>query len=462
MKLLILIMSLAISVNAFAQDADKTVTLVVSGQGKTQDEAKQVALRSAIEQAFGAFISSKTEILNDKLVKDEIVSLVNGNIQKFEIISEVKIPEGGYATTLKATVSVSKLTSFCENKGVAVEFKGGVFAANIKIQQLNEENEITILKALCQTLKTIADFSFNYSVKATEPTAKDNKPNEWIINLNIDIAANKNLILFKDYLIKGLEGLSMSIDEQNNFQKLNKRNYKVTIDGKEFTLRNFPSIGILQDLCWYLYFAQANFFVNDGINSYSPYDKADKPYKNHYPISYDLNEMNVIDFKIPREFKSNWNIIEFQKLEYSESDYLNNTPFGGFETSRSSTTYALTKKAITLKYNYIKESYQNHIEKYNSLTENQKREGIYDYARYAQNDEAKLRCFADSSTICMSGRGDYSPDYPIYKDGSYLKIHSYPGSEQYAVITLQLTYKTDELIKITSFSVKPGKLEDEN
>jgi hypothetical protein len=63
-----------------AQDEDKTVTLVVSGQGKTQDEAKQNALRSAIEQAFGAFISSKTEILNDNLVKDEIVSLTNGNI----------------------------------------------------------------------------------------------------------------------------------------------------------------------------------------------------------------------------------------------------------------------------------------------------------------------------------------------------------------------------------------------
>ena len=28
-----------------AQDADKTVTLVVSGSGKTQDEAKQSALR---------------------------------------------------------------------------------------------------------------------------------------------------------------------------------------------------------------------------------------------------------------------------------------------------------------------------------------------------------------------------------------------------------------------------------
>jgi hypothetical protein len=42
MKQLILIVSLALSINAYAQD-DKTVTLVASGQGKTQDEAKQNA-----------------------------------------------------------------------------------------------------------------------------------------------------------------------------------------------------------------------------------------------------------------------------------------------------------------------------------------------------------------------------------------------------------------------------------
>ena len=38
MKKLILIFALIINLSAFSQD-DKTVTLVVSGQGKTQDEA---------------------------------------------------------------------------------------------------------------------------------------------------------------------------------------------------------------------------------------------------------------------------------------------------------------------------------------------------------------------------------------------------------------------------------------
>ncbi len=126
----------------FAQDADKTVSITVSGSGKTQDDAKQSALRSAIEQAFGAFISSKTEILNDQVVADQIASVANGNIQSFDILNESQLPNGSWGITLKALVSISKLTSFVEAKGIAIEIKGGMFALNIKQQLLNEQGEI--------------------------------------------------------------------------------------------------------------------------------------------------------------------------------------------------------------------------------------------------------------------------------------------------------------------------------
>jgi hypothetical protein len=100
----------------FAQDADKTVAITVSGSGKTQDDAKQSALRSAIEQAFGAFISSKTEILNDKLVADQIASVANGNIQSFSILNESQLPDGSWGVTLKALVSVSiNVLEHCQN-----------------------------------------------------------------------------------------------------------------------------------------------------------------------------------------------------------------------------------------------------------------------------------------------------------------------------------------------------------
>jgi hypothetical protein len=210
----------------YAQE-DKTITLVVSGQGKTQDEAKQIALRSAIEQAFGAFISSKTEILNDNLVKDEIVSVTNGNIQKYEVISDVQIPDGGYATTLKATVSVSKLTSFCESKGVAVEFKGRLFAFNINQQILNEKNEIKAIDDLCKVAKTLSDISFDYSIKASEPTSVDAGNANWRIPLQISVKANQNFFLLTKYIYSTIKGLSLTQDEVLNYLGLGKLTYPI-------------------------------------------------------------------------------------------------------------------------------------------------------------------------------------------------------------------------------------------
>lgn len=229
MRVLIFILTLAFTLSANAQETNKTVTLVVNGQGKTPEEAKQQALRNAIEQAFGTFISSKTEILNDNLVKDEIISVANGNIQKFEIISEVEIPKVGYATSLKATVSVTKLTSFVESKGVAVEFKGGILAVNIKQQILNEQNETKSMLNIVNTCKEILDLSCDFEIVRGEPKQKSNDNNTWAIPLSINVKFNKNIEKFNQYLFNSIIGLSMSTEEVNQYKQLGKQTYKLAI-----------------------------------------------------------------------------------------------------------------------------------------------------------------------------------------------------------------------------------------
>ena len=68
--------------------AKDEVLLIVSGDGSTKEEATKAALRSAIEQAFGTFVSSNTKILNDELVKDEIVTVASGNIKSYKYLIE--------------------------------------------------------------------------------------------------------------------------------------------------------------------------------------------------------------------------------------------------------------------------------------------------------------------------------------------------------------------------------------
>ena len=92
---------------------EKTLTLFVTGQGTTFEEAKSICFRSAVEQAFGLFISSKTEILNDDMIKDEIISTSSGNIQSYDIISQIQLKNGPFLVNMNVVLSKSQLISFC-------------------------------------------------------------------------------------------------------------------------------------------------------------------------------------------------------------------------------------------------------------------------------------------------------------------------------------------------------------
>lgn len=312
MRKIVLLIFLLHNLVVNAQE-DKTVTLTVSGTGKTLEEAKTNALRSAIEQAFGTFISSKTEILNDAVVKDEIVSVANGNIQKFEVISELQLPDGGYNTSLKATVSVTKLTTFAESKGVAVEFKGGLFAANILMQELYEKNEVTAIKNLLTTLLEISTKSFDYSISAGEAVSVEN--NKWSIPLLVDVKSNKNFHNIPLLLEQTLAGLSLSEDEVNNYRKLNKPIYSIILATFEkdgvYNLRNEESVKSVIEFIYSLNHVISNVRIANDIRQ--------------TPISqYDANNWNFVNDKNFRVF-----------LIYSGSDcphyagVFNNNYYGG-------------------------------------------------------------------------------------------------------------------------------------
>lgn len=271
---LVLLLSLVLHaqhLHAQTEAADKVVTLTVSGQGSTADAARQSALRNAIEQAFGTFISSHTEILNDQLVKDEIVSVSNGNIQAFDVLSEVEIPGGGYASTLKATVSINRLTSFVESKGVAVEFKGALFAMNVKQQILNEVSEVKAVTDLADVMKQISDKSFDYFIAAGEPTANGQA---WNIPLTVTVKPNANLKLIPEHLSKVLAGLSMNADEVDNYRKLNKPWFSVAIRSPKsaydlYALRSERSINALSGAIGYFVHSLEAFEIDDGITKRS-------------------------------------------------------------------------------------------------------------------------------------------------------------------------------------------------
>ena len=256
--------------NGFSQTDDKDVSITASGSGKTLDDAKQAALRSATEQAFGAFISSKTEMFNDQVVADQMASVSSGNIKSYEVLNESQLPNGSWGVTLKALVSVSKLTSFVEAKGIAIEIKGGMFAINIKQQLLNEEGEI---KAVCEMVGLLHEpmqISFDYVIKSSDPKSLDAESKNWEIPLVVTATTNKNIDFCANYCIKTLAALSLSSEEVTSYQSLNKAVFPVVINyngvAKTFYLRKEGSVNALNTLKSQWEFYTRLFTVQSGMD----------------------------------------------------------------------------------------------------------------------------------------------------------------------------------------------------
>ena len=179
---------------------EKEITLIVSGDGVNKEKATMTALRSAIEQAFGAFVSSNTKLLNDDLVKDEIVTISSGNIKKYEYLSELNV-ENKYLVTLKAVVSINNLIEFTKSKGGEVELSGGATA--VMNQKIKTENNKNTRKAIDNVILQIIEAlpsCFDYEVNLThEPKAYSDELYGWPIE--ITVKTNHNI----DFINKSFE-----------------------------------------------------------------------------------------------------------------------------------------------------------------------------------------------------------------------------------------------------------------
>ena len=154
----VLLMSLSLSAQ------DNTIRLTVSGEGATKEEATANALRSAIEQAFGTFVSANTQILNDDIVKDEIATISSGNIQEYSELGCITMPDGSKSVSLSATVSIGNLISYSKSKGSSAEFAGAVFAMNMKMRKLNAENEKKAVEHLRKQIGILAPYLFQIKI----------------------------------------------------------------------------------------------------------------------------------------------------------------------------------------------------------------------------------------------------------------------------------------------------------
>ena len=180
MKKLILIFLYSSSLISQTDVIDVTTT----GAGSTKEDATKNALRNALESSFGAFISSKTEIVND-----EITSISTGNIVSYEIVSSL-VEENNHFVTVNSKVSLVKFSNYIQSQGHNVTFNGNSFAMNEKVQKFNRVSEEKTIKNILTIFEDKLKKSIEFKITVTgNPKLSNNKEFRTELNLqkNIDM-----------------------------------------------------------------------------------------------------------------------------------------------------------------------------------------------------------------------------------------------------------------------------------
>lgn len=203
--------------------AQEEVTLIVQGDGASKREAVDVALRSAIEQAFGVFVSTNTTILNDEFVKDEIASISSGNIKEYKELSVVPLPDGRTTVSLEATVSVGKLVKYVESKGGTCELKGSAFVAEIKQIKLKKDNARLALEHLKTQLQSILPSAYDYEINAVDIRSTGQ------MTVVFEAYLNENYYKCEDLIESTLNFLSLSSTEVKSLTSKGEKVYEYSL-----------------------------------------------------------------------------------------------------------------------------------------------------------------------------------------------------------------------------------------
>jgi hypothetical protein len=111
--------SVALTVGQWVlKDTKRVYQVRVTSTGKNPQDARQNAFRKAIELAVGSLVLGETEVKNDTLTRNEIISYSSGYVDDFKIINET-----GDSVTMDVWVSDSKFAERIEAMGQSSDAK---------------------------------------------------------------------------------------------------------------------------------------------------------------------------------------------------------------------------------------------------------------------------------------------------------------------------------------------------
>lgn len=97
----IVLLTLALLLNCFSHAMADVVE--ATGEGPSKEQALVSAMRRAVEQGVGAYLTSSTTVMDSALVEDKILSHSKGYVSSYKIVREDRVDDG-FSVTISAKV----------------------------------------------------------------------------------------------------------------------------------------------------------------------------------------------------------------------------------------------------------------------------------------------------------------------------------------------------------------------
>ncbi|HBA89071.1 MAG TPA: hypothetical protein DCZ75_14140 [Geobacter sp.] len=155
---------------ASADEPEKVEKVVVTGVGVDANRARQNAIRNAVEQVIGTYVSSETMVKDSALIKDEILTYSGGYVKESRVVSTEE-SDGLMSVKLEALVVSTLVKQKIQNLNIAMKKVdgGSLFGtASSKIDEIKNASDF-----LAKVLKKYPQSAYVIQVEKPEIVSTD-------------------------------------------------------------------------------------------------------------------------------------------------------------------------------------------------------------------------------------------------------------------------------------------------
>jgi hypothetical protein len=159
-----------------------------TGEGATEDEAFRQAVVDAVRQVVGTLVSAENVVSNERVIKDEVLTLSNGFVEKVLNQDKTKLDDGTWQVKLKCIVRRGQVYSKLQQARVpTVKVDGASLFADVA-SQIREQKDAA--KLLAEALATFSPQLVTAKVLDQKPPILQRNESQTIIELNCQAVCN--------------------------------------------------------------------------------------------------------------------------------------------------------------------------------------------------------------------------------------------------------------------------------